>query len=104
MGNIFADHQHVKCDSKPQVTIVWPMLGMYHLRLTFISTGMFSSCLASERNATSLDSCALSETALLWFQEMILVTDKITDNQQLALVAQSHPKSNLTCMAMTSGE
>ena len=44
------------------------------------------------------------DTTLLWFQEMILATDKIADNQQLALVARSHPKSSLTCMAMTSGE
>ena len=34
----------------------------------------------------SLDSHVLSETTVLWFQEMILATDKIAENQQLALV------------------
>ena len=90
VGKTFADNQHVKCDSKPQVT-----------SMAYI-TGMFSSCL--EWGAMSLDSHVISETTVLWFLEMILATDKITDNQRLALVAQSHPKSNLTCMAMTSRE
>ena len=45
----------------------------------------------------SLDHHVLSETTVLWFQEMTLATDKIAENQQLALVAQSHPN-----LAMTS--
>ena len=59
-----------------------------------MSTEIFGSCLASERDTTGTISRLLcfkvSETTLLWFQEMILATDKTTDNQQLALVAQNH--------------
>ena len=81
---IFADHQHVKCDSKPQVTSMAYVGYVTSEANIYLYRNVF--CLASERNATSLDSRALSETTLLWFPEMILATDKITDNQQLALV------------------